>query len=110
MPETKEDKSKICVFVSKQFAQALPNFGKLIRVGPEDSSVIFDCISVTDSGNYLNVVAVNQSLAGRLPDVNLWIPTQHVMAVLVHSNDRIQMGFARSHQDDIDQDQDALLS
>ena len=110
MPETKDDKPKICVFVSKQFAQSFPNFSKLFRAGPEDNTAILDCISATDGGNYLNVVAVNQLLPGRLPDANIWIPTPHVMAVLLHSKDRVQMGFARSQQDDIDQDQDALLS
>ena len=110
MTEIKDDKSKICVFVSKQFALSFPNFSKLFRAGPEDNSVILDCKSATDGGNYLNVVAVNQLLSGRLPDASLWIPTEHVMAVLVHSADRVQMGYAHTHREDIDQDQDALLS
>ena len=110
MTDTKDHKSKICVFVSKQFALSLPNFGKLFRDGPENNSVVFDCVSAIDSGNYLNIVAINQTLPGRLPDANLWIPTPHVIAVLLHSDDRIQMGLPHLYRDDIDQDEDALLS
>ena len=62
MTGSKDHKSRTCVFVAKQFALSLPNFCKLFRAGPEDNCVIFDCVSAIDNGNYLNVVAINQSL------------------------------------------------
>jgi hypothetical protein len=93
-----------CVFVSSEFAHQFPNFNSIFRQGVTDDSVIFDCISADNTGNYLEVVAINQELADH-PACNssIWIPTRFVLAVLLRSEDKKQMGFCRSPQDDKDQ-------
>ena len=107
--KTKVNKPTACVFVSAQFPQLFPNFESLYRAGVTDDSVIFDCISAVDIGNYLNTVAINQEMADYpAGNASIWIPTKFVLAVLLHSEDKKQMGFGRSPQDDSIQGQPDL--
>jgi len=102
-------KPDICVFVSSKFARLFPNFKELYRGNIDDDSVVFDCISADNMGNYLNIVAVVQDFPEDLPPANIWIPTEYVLAVLLHSEDKKQMGFCQSKQDDNSQNQSDQL-
>lgn len=104
------NKPNICIFVSAEFAYLLPNFDSLFQHGVTDNSVIFDCISAVDAGNYLNIEAINKEMPDHPPcNSNIWIPTRYVLGVLLRSEDKKQMGFCLPQQDDIDQNQDDRL-
>jgi hypothetical protein len=103
--ESIENNRKACVFVSKEFARLFPNFDMLFRCAPEDDDIVFDCISVVDMGNYLDIVALDQGTYGGCDSVNLWIPSRFVLAVLLDPSDKKQMGFDLKRQDDIAPDQ-----
>lgn len=98
-------KPDVCVFASSKFARLFPNFKELFRGNINDDWVIFDCLSADNMGNYLNIVAVVQELPDALRPANIWVPTEYVLAVLLRSEDKKQMGFGRSSQDDKDQNQ-----
>jgi hypothetical protein len=113
MASKKDDKTRSCVFVSKQFAQFHPNYEMCYRISGGSDVIIFDCTSVVDIGNYLSIVAVDQSYYQEIyrnkSGTNIWIPTHFVLSVLHHPSDNARMGFVQSQQDDIDQDQSDLL-
>jgi hypothetical protein len=102
----KENKPTICVFVSTQFLQLFPNFDSIYRPEVTDETVIFDCTKVTDKGNYLDIDAINKEMPDHPScNANIWIPTTYVRAVLLRSEDRVQMGFRQPPQVDKVQNQ-----
>lgn len=101
--ENKDNKPIHCVFVHRKFATMFPNFDSYYRKGVTEEGVIFDCISVSPLPNYLDIVAT--ALDSLLPNLHILIPISFVQAVLLDSQDKVQMGFVQKPQDSNGQDQ-----
>jgi len=95
----KNNKPNHCVFVRHEFATMFPNFDSHYRKNRTDEDIIFDCLSVADIGNYLDIVAIDQKIPDLLPNLHIWIPTAFVQSVLFDSKDKVQMGFVQKPQD-----------
>ena len=87
----KKDKLKHCVFVDPQFITLFPNLDSWIRDGN-----IFDCISVSDRVNYLNIVAVHNKFPDIVDTLNIWIPTSFIQLVIYDGYEKFQIGFQSS--------------
>ena len=101
--KNKNNKATRCVFVDLQFAEMFPNFNRYYREAYKN--LIFDCVSVSDKGNYLDIAAIHQKTPDILKNLHIWIPTQFVRSVLFDSEDRLEMGFVQTQQGGNDQNQ-----
>jgi hypothetical protein len=102
----KAEKAKHCVVVTRDFVHSFPHLSFWYRPYVTDNDIAFDCISVEDLGNYLHIVAVYQNLPDSNRNLNIWIPTSLVRAVILEGYNKPQAGFVPKRQADNVQDQD----
>lgn len=84
----KNNKPKHCVFVVPEFIEVHSNIDSWTRNGN-----IFDCVSVSDTGHFLDIVAVHQKLPEYVDNLHIWIPLQYVELVVFDGYDKPQIGF-----------------
>jgi len=95
------NKPKHCVFIDPRFFETFNNIKSWSR-----NDNVFDCTSVKDLGNYLNIVAVHQKFPDIVHNLDIWVPTAFVQAVIWDGYGKSQIGFGNHQtQDNNSQDQ-----